>query len=295
MMDARRGPGIVRPAAGGRRSPRVRGLTLFEVIISLALIAMLSAAMFSFFWQTIEIRDQAAGAAERTQLARQVLGRMATELRGCVGSMDLGFPIENRFSGTRRGITFLTTVLPDPHQYEFYGEFDDLPPAQHDLRLLGYTLWVDPDNKTDKGEPIVGGIIRTERRTLNQFLIDEDDPLTEKHELFTYELGFLEFRYFDGVEWDTSWTVTSGNSLPQLVQITVGFNPVTSDEYEDRDLDSYPIRDFPFGDDQHRTDRYSTIVRMPAADRFFQSRFERMRGEMLESLGIEGLTGGGLP
>lgn len=279
----------VRANAGARPRRRGRpGLTLFEVIISISLIVMLTAAMLTFFWQTVEVRDLAAGSSERTQLARQVLSRLASELRGCVGSAEVNFPLEQRFAGDRRSITFLTTALPDESQYRFYGEFDDLPPGQHDLRLLRYALWVDPDNKTDDGEPIVGGILRTERRTLNQFRIDEEDPLTEKTELFSYELGYIEFRYFDGVQWDTKWTVTGGNSLPQLVQITVGFLPISAEEYEDRDLESYPIAQYPFGDDRPHPDRYSTIVRLPAASRLFESRFEKLRSDLLDASGVGG-------
>lgn len=294
--NSRRRWALVRGRKSGRaaraaRKRRARALTLFEVIIAISLIVMLMSAMVTFFWQTIEVRDTTSASAERTQLARQVLNRIAAELRGCLGSMELGFPVEQRFAGDRRGVTFLTTALPDEHQYQFFGEFDTLPPAQHDLRLLRYSLWVDPENKTDEGEPIVGGVIRTERRTLNQFRIDEEDPLTERNELFSYELGYLEFRYFDGVEWDTKWTVTSGNSLPQLVQVTVGFKPVTTEELEDTDLQSYPLTEYPFGDDLPHPDRYSMIVRMPAADRFFQSRFENMKTDMLETLGVGGLEG----
>ncbi len=272
---------------GARRTAR-RALTLFEVIIAITLMVMLIAAMLAFFWQTVEVRDFAALSSERTRLARQVLHRLSTELRGCVGALELGFPVEHRFLGERRSVTFLSTALPDDSQYQFYDEFDDQPPAQHDLRLLRYALWVDPENETDEGEPIVGGILRTERRTLNQFIIDEEDPLTERTELFCHELGFVEFRYFDGVQWDTRWTVTDGNSLPQLVQITVGYNPITSDENEDRDLESYPIEEYPFGDDLPHPDRYSVIVKLPAASRFLESRFSKMRNDLIESFGVEG-------
>src|SRR4051812_3458091 len=98
--------------AARRISTRVRGMTLFEVVIAIALIALLMATLLIFMWQTGKVREQAKRGVERTQLARQVLDRLAAELRGCIGSDQIGFPIEQRLAGTRRSITFLTTALP---------------------------------------------------------------------------------------------------------------------------------------------------------------------------------------
>lgn len=267
-------------------------LTLLEVLISISLVAVLLGGAMTFFWQAMEVRKQVGERIDRTQLARQVLARMAEELRSCVGFDEVGFPVEQRLVGDRRSITFLTGALPGRHQYVFYRESDELPPAQHDLTLLTYRLWVDAENLDENGQPIVGGIIRTEKKTLNQFLVDEEDPLDQRNDLWSPELGYLEFRYFDGVEWDTRWDITEGNSLPQLVQITVGFTNITLDEFEDRDLTEYPISEYPLGDDRPHSDRYSMIVRLPAADRFFGSRVQRIGKKFSEQLGVGGSGAG---
>ena len=103
------------------RANRARGLTLFEVVISIALIALLLGALLTFFWQTLTIRDAAARAADRTQLVEQVLARMADELRATLAAEQVGFPVQ-RFVGDRRKITFLTTPLPPRSSYAFYRE-----------------------------------------------------------------------------------------------------------------------------------------------------------------------------
>lgn len=280
---------MLRPAAWiGRipfRSTRYRrALTLFEVVLSISLIAMLLTAILTFFWQSAEVRKQAALEADRTQVARQVLERLASELRGCLGMEQIGFPVEQRLIGTRRSITFLTTGVPDESQYKFYRASEKPPPARHDLRLVTYALWVDPENQTDEGEPIVGGILRTERTTLNQFVIEENDPNKERTDLWSHELGYVEFRYFDGIEWDTKWDITEGNSLPQLVQITVGYDSITNYELSDDDLQEQSLSD----DKPPVPGRYSTIVRIPAADRFFSSRIQRVGKQMSDQLGVEG-------
>lgn len=274
------------------RTTSRRALTLFEIIISIALISMLLSAMLVFFWQFMEVREQTALAADRTQIARLVMERIAAELRGCIGSDEIGFPTQHggkRLIGDRRSITFLTVTVPDKHQYQSYDEFDDPPPAQHDLRQVGYSLWIDPEETTEEGDPIVGGLIRTELKTLNQFIVEEDDPEQIRNDLWSHELGYIEFRYFDGVEWDTKWDITEGISLPQLVQITVGFDSITNYELDDEDLDEYPLDEFPLGDDLPHPDRYSTIVKIPAADKFFSSRIQRVGQQFSQQLGVEGL------
>ena len=220
------------------RSSGARGLTLFEVVISIALIALLLGALLTFFWQTLEIRDAAARAADRTQLIEQVLTRMADELRGTLAADQIGFPVQ-RFIGERRKITFVTTPLPPRSSYAFYRESEIRPVPEQDLREITDALWIDPDKTTDEGEPLVGGILRTERRAIvpsvSEAEITEDqDLLYRRHDLWAPELGYLEFRYFDGVEWSTSWDVTEGNPLPQLIQITVGFDSITREALEDQ-------------------------------------------------------------
>ena len=266
-----------------------RGLTLLEVIISIAIIVVMMSAMLTFLWQFMEGRKHASLAAEEMLIARSVLQKVASELRGCVGFDQVGFPMEQgqRLLGDRRSVSFLTLTLPAKHQYEFDSDYEMPLPAQHDLRQVSYSLWVDQDNVDENGEPIVGGIIRTEKKTLNQFLIDADDPLHIRNDLWSHELGYLEFRYFDGVEWSTTWNVTEGNSLPQLIQVSVGFKSITQYELEDEDLVEYPITnpDFALGDDLPHPDRYSILVKIVAADKLFGSRIQRVG----EQFGIGGL------
>ncbi len=277
------------PRACSRSSAARRALTLLEVIIAIVLIVVLLSAALTFLWQTLEIRKDARMAADRTQIARQVLNKIESELRGCVGSDQIGFPVEQRLAGDRRSINFLTTALPKDTDYVFRDETETPPPAAHDLRLVSYSLWVDQNNTDENGEPIVGGIIRSEKQTLNQYVVDETNPLAIRNDLWSHELAYLEFRYFDGVEWDTKWDITEGNSLPQLVMVTVGFKPITSEELDNSDLSTYPVDQYPFGPDEVKTDRYTAVVRLPAADKFFGSRIQRVGKQLTDQLGVGGV------
>lgn len=285
-MNRRFAPGWAsRVRAAAARKP---AFTLIEVIVALAIMILMVAVAFSFFSQVGVIRAQASSTAERTQLAKHVLERIAAELRGCVGFDQVGFPVEQRLAGQRRSITFLTTSLPDRERFRFLSPDEEPPPAHADLSEVGYQLWCDPQEQDENGQPIVAGIIRSEKKTLNQYVVDEEDPLEIRHELEAADLKYLEFRYFDGAEWDTKWEVDQGNSLPHLVLIIVGFNPITDDELNDRDLQDCPLTDpeCVFGGIEPHPDRYMTVVRIPAADQFFGARVQRVGQQVSEQLGL---------
>jgi prepilin-type N-terminal cleavage/methylation domain-containing protein len=274
----------------GHRSPRARGLTLLEVILAITIIALMMVALGTFMRRTLDIREQVIKESDRTQIARSFLESLAAELRAIPGGEQLNFPVEQRLVGDRRSISFLTTTLPERERFVFYQDTDEPPPAAHDVRLVTYDLWVDGDETTEDGNPLVGGITRTLRQTLSQAVIDEDDPLTERTDVWAPELDYLEFRYFDGVQWRTDWTFTEGNALPQMIQITVGYDQISMYEYEDFDLDDFPVEEYPLGPEEpHNPDRFSVLIRMPTADRFFNSRLQTLGDSLAEQFDVEGL------
>jgi type II secretory pathway pseudopilin PulG len=279
-------------------------LTLFEVIISISLIGLLLGALLVFFWQTLAIRDQARKTASRTQIVHQILDRMSAELQNAVASDQVGFPGFTQFTGDRRRLTFLTTGLPTPDAYAFYADSAERPVLKHDLMEVSYQLWIDPDKQQDNGDPLVGGILRTERQAMNpaetQLTEEQQQQQYQRHDLWSYELGYLEFRYYDGVEWTTQWQVAEGNALPHLVQITIGFDSLTRAELDDQDLQEFPIEQYEYrlGPDRPDPNRYSTIVRLPAADELFGARINRMLGEEMYVTGVadgNDANSGGLP
>lgn len=282
----------------GSNAGGARGLTLLEVVISIALIALLLGSLLTFFWETLLVRDHVALALDRTQIVRQVLERMSAELRATLPYETVHFPVA-RFNGDRRRVTFLTTPLPhaNTNTYAYSGTGQEVPWPQHDLYEVTYELWVDPEDTTDEGEPLVGGILRTQRQAIQPMIPEDEVPEGEdvpyvRRDLWCHELGYLEFRYFDGVEWTTRWEVAEGNPLPQMMQITVGFDSLTRSELDDQDLSTYPIERYPLGPDVPNPDRYSMIVRFPAADPMFTSRVQRLANDIDEVYQFMTGTGG---
>lgn len=283
------------------RRGRSRALTLLEVVIAISLIGFLLASLLTFFWQTLEIRKVAGAASARTRLVSQVLDKMAGELKTAVAPEALGVEGLTVFAGDRRSVTFLSSPLPERDTYRIVRAGEPVEMMRSDLREVGYRLWIDPDKKTDDGEPIVGGIVRSERPAMTPAVQVEQLPEDEaakyvRYDLWSYEIGYLEFRYFDGAEWSTTWKVSQGNPLPHLVQITVGFDSITQDQLDDVDLNEFPIDQYPLGPDKPVANRYSTIVRLAGADETFAARLYKLSDrveEVYETVAPGGTSGGG--
>jgi len=126
-------------------------------------------------------------------------------------------------------------------------------------------------------------------------LEDPDEPVFEDEiqweELYAPEVCFLRFCYYDGNRWWDSWDVQGDNPLPQLIQVTVGYEPhppfgdaLISDEYEEfcTCMNDDPSDCEPLDDDQ-----YTMVVRLVQADMFFTSRITRESQALLEEMGGE--------
>ena len=129
------------------------------------------------------------------------------------------------------------------------------------------------------------------------FPLDEEDaesvevgPEINWEELYAPEIRYLRFCYFDGSRWWDSWTVTGESPLPQLVQVTIGFEGhpafgeetgirVVNDEFCTC-LNEDPVDCFPLAEDQ-----YSVALRVPQADPLFRSRISRETQALVEGLG----------
>ena len=119
------------------------------------------------------------------------------------------------------------------------------------------------------------------------------------------EIRYLRFCYFDGSRWWDSWSVTGESPLPQLVQVTIGFEGfppfgeetgvrVVNDEFCTC-LNEDPVDCLPLEDDQ-----YSVALRVPQADPLFRSRVSRETQASIRLMAHEnprwcGLNRGRLP
>jgi hypothetical protein len=111
-------------------------------------------------------------------------------------------------------------------------------------------------------------------------------------ELYAPEFLYLRFCYYDGHTWWDTWELDGDNPLPQLVMITLGFepHPPFDDQMLPEELEEFCtcLNEDPVDCEPLPGDQYTRVVRVPQADPLFRSRIGRETQSLTEKL-----TGGG--
>ncbi|GJM26301.1 MAG: hypothetical protein DHS20C16_27160 [Phycisphaerae bacterium] len=260
-----------------------RGFTLLEVVIAISLLVMLMSMLMVFYDNALVQRDEGTKRSRDAQLARVILERMSREVRQAVGNVP-GYGVG--VFGYKDRIEVNTLVMPDRKLSEVQSIRQRKIPPQFDLQQIRYYVAWDEENLTEDGDPRALGLVRRESKTyLRDALVVseeaeesaeevEEAQMAFKEELYAPEIRFLELKYFDGATWWDDWVLTQGNSLPQLVRITIGFEPVIP-ESEDMDIVEDDFLEDEDEIDPLPGDRYSILVRPVQADVFFGSRMSR--------------------
>jgi type II secretory pathway component PulJ len=263
---------------------RRRAFTLFEMILAISMFTMLLGSIYLFYRTSLGVRERGNFTARQTQLARVVLNQIATDIRQAYGFAASYAP---GLKGTPDRLELLTTAVPGKELMELRTIDDEPLPGQFDLTQVLYELRWDEEELDENGDPICLGLYRVVTKTLNQPVqVEREQQILE--DLFAPEVQFLRFWYFDGRDWVREWRGTEGNSLPQAVRVTIGFDKVPPDQEErmlkneDETLDLEKLEPNPW--------RHSMIVLVPGANSFFGSRLTRIMAS-LESPDEEGGTG----
>ncbi|MFO0973524.1 MAG: prepilin-type N-terminal cleavage/methylation domain-containing protein [Phycisphaerae bacterium] len=287
-----------------RRTPR--GLTLLEVLVSIGIIVLMMATLFVFYDRAIGDRDRGRRVLSQGELAWTLAHKIADEVRSANGFVaDLGAGIR----GLSHEITLQTTTLPDRQLFAPRSIRDKPLPAQCDVREVRYYLAIDTESQEEYPDPQGGdtpvsaprtlGIVRREVRTFRQTGPAVGRPEDAEVELLTptgdtnTSLRFLRFRYFDGVDWVDVWQPPQsgmGNSLPQAVEITVGYKPVPPEDPTALDLNALDAQQSQ--PEAYAQDRYTVVVRLNQADTFFGSRLMRASNRAASSLSGGSGSGG---
>ena len=283
--EVRRGRGVdpARDVHGvrGRAGAIRRGLTLLELVLAIGLMVLMMGFMFSFYETSLSTRERGTKTILDNQLCRTVAMKIADEIRSANGFLiGLGPGI----SGNSRIIKLQTVVLPDKEHFIKRGIQDAPPPASSDIRQVAYYLAYDDTQTADYPDGTAGplplGLVRREIKTLNQVVIDETRKEDVGIDLFAPEIKYLRLRYFDGVQWLDGWDLGAGpeggmgNSLPQAVEVTVGYEampPPTEDILGFKDDGNV----LPAEAEYYAPEKYTVVVRLAQADTFFGSRLMR--------------------
>jgi prepilin-type N-terminal cleavage/methylation domain-containing protein len=184
------------------------GFTLMELMLSLALLALIMIILYGSFHAVVASKLHAEVRVESDQQARTLMWLMARELRGAVFTPLIPSHVLMVGQASRQGgmpldsITFAT--LDPSHRRALDGfsaeenvTYSAVPNPKH----RGWFLWT---------------------RSQRSGLIQTANPPTLPPTVLATNVLSVHFRYFNGFQWLEVWDSTSspaGQSLPQAISI----------------------------------------------------------------------------
>jgi len=171
------------------------GFTLVEVLLALALSALLLATVYWTYFSINRSIDAATEGQEAMETGRSLLELLKRDLRG-IPAARLPFHASNEeIDGQKAAaIDFATTAYlgPDPHQ----------------LTRVGYSLVQDEDGKKI--------LVRKQTKNLRDEVVEFEIKAEISRIISTFALDF-----YDGSEWVDNWDSKARGSLPKQVRITL--------------------------------------------------------------------------
>ncbi|NQV04605.1 MAG: prepilin-type N-terminal cleavage/methylation domain-containing protein [Candidatus Omnitrophica bacterium] len=151
--------------------PDKRGFTLVEILIALAILAMIVASTFTIFRSSSRSWQKGEERSERYHTARVAMGKMATEISQAVMSED-GL---SKFVGRPSEISFVSFVST----------------AQGVFEMAEIEYWLDKDQRL---------LMRNEETDP-----DYDFSTQDYSDILADNISEMEFSYYDGLLWSDSW------------------------------------------------------------------------------------------
>ena len=170
-------------------SQNERAFTLVEVLIALAILAMIVASTFTIFRSASKSWQKGETRSERYQNARSAISRINSEISQAVINSN---PL-CKFAGDKNKASFVSFVSAEPGVFE----------------LSEVEFWLDGAKKL---------LMRN-----NDLDPDYDFTTYDHSDILSENVSELEFLYFDGAIWTDTWNSdpASGVGLPKAVKVKI--------------------------------------------------------------------------
>jgi len=203
---------------------RVAGFTLLELLLAVALLAIVAATVFASFRATTSAIARATESGASAQAARVVLSRLSDELTAAEWDQNREETLFVGKSGEDEGGSS-GTLLFTSRSHVWY---PTQPPAV-ELATVGYQV--------DQGPH---GLQLWREETSNPFVVGG----TPERVMVADQLAGVQFRFYGKSGWETAWDANERHQLPDLVEIVLSFGETGTPREEFRTLVSLPTEGF---------------------------------------------------
>lgn len=193
----------------GQPSFRRGGFTLVEVLIAIAIVAMVLSAVHAVFFTAIHLRNTTSAVLERTLPREEALEIIQRDLANLVGSTNGQFlgPLQTDNP---------TNALPNQIGPDFYtsnGELDGMTPWGN-VQKIDYLLAVPTNGVQGPGRDLIRAVTR------NLLPINPPPQPDEEHTILS-GVDNVTFLYYDGTQWDPTWDSVEQTNLPQAIKVQI--------------------------------------------------------------------------
>lgn len=201
----RRG-GTTSARIGGTHPVAHRAFTLLEMIVALAIVVILAAALVASMRVAFKAKQACETATDNARTADLVFDLLRNDLTNATPRGDY---ISGEMTGTDNGtvddlVLYTTATAPERAA------------ANGDVKMVEWTI-DKPTNGITNDDCLL-------RRVTRNLLSDVDQ--TPDEQVVCRGVTGLNFRYFDGTDWQDSWASSEqGEELPMAVEVTVEIDP----------------------------------------------------------------------
>jgi type II secretion system protein J len=192
--------------SGRRQTNRNAAFTLIEVLLAIGIFAIVLAAVNTVFFAGLRLRAKTTETLEDALPTDRAVSVIARDLAGVVPP------------GVLAGVMSSDTTVPGISQqvalelYTTTGIINDTEPWG-DIQKIDYSLQFPTNHTGLPGQDLVRSVTR------NLLATDTETPVSES---LLSGVQSLKFSYFDGTNWNDTWSSTLSN-IPAAIRVSIDF------------------------------------------------------------------------
>ncbi len=188
---------------------RARGFTLIEVLLAVAVFAIVLAAINTVFFAALRLRNKVSDAFEVALPVQQTIGIIKRDLGGIMlpGGTFSGTLQTTPTTGSSAVEVVGVRVTPDI--YTSAGLVDDTSPWAEVLKVAYYLA--EPTNNTP-GKDLIRSI------THNLLPVNSDQPVQQ---WLMSGVESLALQFYDGTTWADTWDSVTTTNLPMAIKVQI--------------------------------------------------------------------------